>query len=85
MMKAHWVDGMAVGAWPNDGACTRIISKENQSFGNSTPCLGSAHTWVTVQSLGFPGRKLTKISKKKTQNRLILKGEMSDSSSFHRA
>jgi hypothetical protein len=32
---------------------------------------------------GSPGRELTKINKKKTQNRLILKGEMGDSSSFH--
>jgi hypothetical protein len=32
---------------------------------------------------GFPGRELTKIIKKNTQNGLILKGEMGDSSSFH--
>jgi hypothetical protein len=27
---------------------------ENQSFGNSTPCLGSAYTRVTVQGLEVP-------------------------------
>jgi hypothetical protein len=32
---------------------------------------------------GSTGRELTKISKKKIQKGLILKGEMSDSSSFH--
>jgi hypothetical protein len=31
---------------------------------------------------GSPGRELTKISKKKTQKGVILKGEMGDSSSF---
>jgi hypothetical protein len=34
---------------------------------------------------GSPGRELTKISKKKIEKGLILKGEMGDSSSFHRA
>jgi hypothetical protein len=34
---------------------------------------------------GFPGRELTKISKKKTQTGLILKDEMGNSSSFHSA
>jgi hypothetical protein len=45
---------MVLDAWPNKGDCTRIISMENQSFGNTTPCSGSTHTWVTVKSLGGP-------------------------------
>jgi hypothetical protein len=55
---------------------------ENQSFGNSTPA------WVVYihdsqsKAWGSPGREPTKISKKKTQNGLILKGEMGDSSGF---
>jgi hypothetical protein len=73
---------MVVDACPNNCACTRIRSMENQSFGNSTPHSGSMHAGVTVQVLGSPGKELTKISKKKTQNGLILKGEMSNSSSF---
>jgi hypothetical protein len=53
---------------------------ENQCFGNSTP--HSTHVESQSKSWGSPSRELTKISKKNTQNRLILKGEMGDSSSF---
>jgi hypothetical protein len=52
--KPHWVGGMAGSVWHNNGVFTGIISMKNQSFGNSTPCLGSVHTWVTVQTLGVP-------------------------------
>jgi hypothetical protein len=37
---------------------------------------------LQYKAWGVPGRELTKISKKNTQNRLVLKGEMDDSSSF---
>jgi hypothetical protein len=36
-----------------------------------------------AEGLQYPGRDLTKISKKKTRKELILKGERGDSSSFH--
>jgi hypothetical protein len=79
IMKAHWVGGMVVGAWPSNGSCTGIISTENQSFGDST------HVWVVhiheSQSKAYsPGRELRLA--RDTQNRFILKGEMGNSSSF---
>jgi hypothetical protein len=63
-----------VGACPNNGACTGIRSMETRV----TAC----PSWVVhiresqSKTWGSPGTELTKISKKNTQNRLILKGEM---------
>jgi hypothetical protein len=55
---------------------------ENQSFGDNT-----SHSVLHMhesqsKAWGSPGRKLTKVRKKKTCKGLILKAEMDDSSSF---
>jgi hypothetical protein len=73
---------MAVDAQPNNGACTGILVFHTRVLVTALPawvvCIheSQSKTW------GFPGRELTKISKKNTQHELILKGEMGDSSSF---
>jgi hypothetical protein len=69
---------MVVGAWPNNCACIRIVSMENppQVAGMQE---SQSKAWES------PGRELTKNSKKNTCNRLILKDELGESSSFFHA
>jgi hypothetical protein len=58
---------------------------ENQSFVTALPAQVVCMHESQSNTSGSPGRELTKISKKKTQKELILKGEMGDSSSLRRA
>jgi hypothetical protein len=58
IMRAHWVGSMVVSACPDHCASTRIISIENQSFGNITSHSGSMHKWVTIQGLGGPRQRV---------------------------
>jgi hypothetical protein len=57
-------------------ACIRIVSMENQNFGNNTTAQVVCIHELQSKAWGSPAREMTKISKKKTWKGLILKGDM---------
>jgi hypothetical protein len=40
----HYIGDMVVSAWPDDRACTGIVSMEEQNPSDITSCLSSMHT-----------------------------------------
>jgi hypothetical protein len=43
-MEAHHTDGMIVGVWPNNTACTRVVSMKKKSPGDNFSCPNSVYT-----------------------------------------